>query len=408
MADLEEPEFDICGLRQRLRDEYAFVNRQKRDLQKEHSNIVSTGDSLLRGLWIAGQQWRNLNRLRGGSKFANECAYTSSLLDSVQFKDGYATVGFKEVKYGNFLRELRENTEILKSIAILGDEFNVDTSAFIRVVVTSLYGSCLFPTDETSVLMIIKALIQYHLVYSAKPLSIFSAERNSFVSILDVLYHTSLPCRAFLILACREVVFDILLDGSLYWTLEEQELLTVMAVQEVRKKFGEPGSAGTTERIKNHMMECWVALADAVYSLFKKINDSLVCLPDPLIWIISCFYKSSLKRGFNDGIARQMVMRFFFNQVIVPLLRRPQPFLIDTEVRASRVAMFNLKKVVAIVQTLVSIEAGDDVSYASSEARQFYENLDKVSESFFLILPKPLMLAEFELVGGYLQLMNIE
>ena len=179
------------------------------------------------------------------------------------------------------------------------------------MVVTSLYGSCLFPTDETSVLMIMKELIQYHLVYSAKPLSIFSAERNFFVSILDILYHTSLPCRAFLILACREVVFDILLDGSLYWTLEEQELQTVMAVQEVRKKFGEPGSAGTTERIKIHMMECWVALADAVYSLFKKINDSLVCLPDPLIWIISCFYKSSLKRGFNDGIARQMVMRFF-------------------------------------------------------------------------------------------------
>ncbi len=378
MADQEEGEMDISALRQRLRDEYSFVNKQKRDLQKEYNNIVSTGDSLLRGLWIAGQQWRNMNRLRGGPKFASECAYTSSLLDSIQFQDGYATVGFKEVKYGNFLRDLRENTEILKSILIIADKFNIDTSAFLRIVITSLYGSCLFPADEKSVLMIVKAIIQYHLVYSEKPLMIFSQDRNSFVNILDVLYHTSLSCRAFLVLSCRDVVFDILLDGSLYWTLEEQELLSVMAVQEVRKKFGEPGSAGTTERIRDHMMRCWVALADTVYALFKKINKGLVCLPDALIWIISCFYKSSLERGFNDGKARQMVMRFFINQIIVPLLSRPQPFLIDTEIRASRVAMFNLKKVTLIIQTLVSIEAGDDMSYLSPEATQFYENLDKV------------------------------
>ena len=380
MADREEVDIDISALRQRLRDEYAFVNKQKRDLQKDYNTIVSTGDSLLRGLWIAGQQWRNLNRLRGGSKFASECAYTSSLLDSIQFQDGYATIGFKEVKYGNFLRDVRENTEILKSILILADKFNIDTSAFLRTIITSLYGSCLFPVDEKCVLTIVKGIIQYHLVYSEKPLTIFSKDGNSFVNILDVLFHTSLPCRAFLVLACREVVFDILLDGSLYWTLEEQELLSVMAVQEVRKRFGEPGSPGTTERIKDHMMRCWVALADTVYALFKKINSSLVCLPDSLIWIVSCFYKSSLKRGFNDGKARQLVMRFFINQVIVPLLSRPQPFLIDTEIRASRVASFNLKKVTLIIQTLVSIEAGDDMSYLSSEARQFYENLDKVGD----------------------------
>ena len=383
MADQSEEGLDICALRQRLRDEYAFVNKQKRDLQKDYNTIVSTGDSLLRGLWIAGQQWRNLYRLRGGSKFASECAYTSSLLDSIQFQDGYATVGFKEVKYGNFLRDLRENTEILKSVLILADKYNLDTSAFLRTVITSLYGSCLFPADEKSFLTIVKAIIQYQLVYSEKPLAIYATDRNSFVNMLDVLLHTS-SCRAFLILACRDVVFDILLDGTLYWTLEEQELLSVMAVQEVRKKFGDPGSEGTTERIRDHMMRCWVALADAVYDLFKKINNSLVCLPDALMWIVSCFYRSSLERGFNDGKARQMVMRFFIYQVIVPMLLRPQPFLIDTEIRASRVATFNLRKVTLIVQTLVSIEAGDDTSHLSAEARQFYENLDKVGMASFL------------------------
>ena len=380
----EEEGLDICALRQCLRDEYAFVNKQKRDLQKEYCSIVSTGDSLLRGLWIAGQQWRNLHRLRGGPKFASECAYTSSLLDSIHFQDGYATAGFKEVKFGNFLRDLRENTEILKSILILADKYELDTSAFLRTIITSLYGSCLFPADEKSLLMIVKAIIQYQLVYSETPLAIFTKDRNSFVNILDVLMHTSSSCRAFLISACRDVVFEILLDGSLYWTLEEQELLSVMAVQEVRKKFGDPGSEGTTERIRDHMMRCWVALADAVYDLFKKINNSLVCLPDTLMWIVSCFYKSSLERGFNDGKARQMVMRFFINQVIVPLLSRPQPFLIDTEIRASRVATFNLRKVILIIQTLVSIEAGDDISHLSPEARQFYENLDKVGEMTFV------------------------
>ena len=132
------------------------------------------------------------------------------------------------------------------------------------------------------------------------------------------------------------------------------------------------------------MMRCWLALADTMYALFTKINTSLMCLPDALTWMISCFYKSSLERGFNDGKARLMVMRFFFNQIIVPLLLRPQPFLIDTEVRASRVANFNLKKVTSIIQTLGCMEAGDDVSYLSLEARQFYENLDKVGYEFFV------------------------
>ena len=379
MADKEDEDIDICALRQRLRGEHAFVSKQKRDLQKDYSNVMSTGDSLLRGLWIVGQQWRNLNRLRGGQKFASECAYKSNILDSMHFQDGYATVGFKEVKYGNFLRDLRENTDILHSILILADKCNIDTSAFLRTVVTSLFGSCLFPVDERSFLMVAKGIIKYHLVHSEKPLEIFLQDRNSFATILDILYNTSLPCRAFFVLACRDVVFDILLDGSLYWTLEEQELLSVMAVQEVRKKFGDPGSAGTTERIKDHMMRCWITLADTVYALLEKIKSSLVCLPDVLTWIISCFYTSSLERGFNEGKARQMVMRFFFNQLLVPLLLQPQPFLIDTEVRASHVANFNLKKVTTIIQTLVCMEAGDDVSYLSPEARQFYENLNKVS-----------------------------
>ncbi|XP_028410994.1 GTPase-activating protein and VPS9 domain-containing protein 1-like isoform X2 [Dendronephthya gigantea] len=376
MAD-QEQEVDILSLRQRLRDEYAFVNKQKHDLQKEHTNIVSTGDSLLRGLWIAGQQWRNFNRLKGGPKFASECTYTSNLLDSITFKDGYATVGFKEVKYGNFLRDLRENSDLLKSILIFADHMNLDTSAFLRTIITSIYGSCLFPRDEKSLLIIIRDIIQYHLVYSEKPLNIYNNNQNSFINILNVILHTSLPCTAFLGLACREVVFDILLDSTLYWTVEEQELLSVMDVTEVRKRFGEPGSAGTTERIRDHMMRCWLALADTLYDLFKKIKNSLICMPDILIWIISCFYNSSLERGFNDGKARQMVMRFFFNQVIVPLLESPQPFIIDTEIRAPRVAMFNLKKVTLIIQTLVSIEAGDDISFLSLEARQFYQNLDK-------------------------------
>ena len=254
-------------------------------------------------------------------------AYKSNLLDAIHFQDGYATVGFKEVKYGNFLRDLRENTEILHSILVLADKFNIDTSAFLRTIITSLYGSCLFlPVDEKSVLMMANGIIRYHLV---QPLAIYSRDRNCFVNMLDILYHMSLPCRAFLVFACREVVFDILLDGSLCWTLEEQELLSIMAVQEVCKKFRNPGGPGTTERIKDHMMRCWVALADTVYALFKKINTSLMCLPDALTWMISCFYKSSLERGFNDGKARQMVMRFFFNQIIVPLLLRPQPFLIE-------------------------------------------------------------------------------
>lgn len=377
MAD-EEREVDICGLKQLLSDEYTFVNKQRRDLQKEYGNIVSNGDSLLRGLWIAGQQWRNLYRLKGGQKFSSECAYASNLLDSIQFQDGYATEGFKEVKYGSFLRNLRENTEVIKGALILSDQLNVDTSAFLQTIITSLYGSCLFPCDEKYLLTIVKEVIQYYMVYSENPLAIFCQQRNSFANILDVFYHISFPCRAYLVLACREVVFDILLDGSLYWTLEEQELLSVMAVQEVRIKFGEPGSAGTTERIKDHMMKCWLALADTVYSFLKKLNDSLICLPQVLKWIVSCFYKFSLERGFNNGEARKVVMRFFFNQVIMPLLLRPQPFLIDTEIRASKVATFNLKKVTMIIQTLVSLEAGDDVSYLSPEARQFYENVDKV------------------------------
>ncbi|XP_046845275.1 GTPase-activating protein and VPS9 domain-containing protein 1-like [Xenia sp. Carnegie-2017] len=376
MAD--EEEIDVLGLRSRLRDEFVFVNKQKQHLQKEYNSIESISDSLLRGLWISGQQWRYLVRLKGGSNFAYECVYTSSLLDSIQFKDGYALVGFKEVKYSNFLRELRENTEILKSIFILADKYTLNISAFVQTIVHSVYASCLFPADEISVLLIVKAIIRYHLVYSERPLNIYH-DCNSFVELLDVILNTSLPCRAFLVMVCRQFVLDILLGSSYPWTIEENELLSVMDSREVRAKFGEPGALGTRDRINSHKIACWMNLAETVYLFLNKISNSLPCLPDLLKDIITHFYQCSLERGFNVEKARLMVMRFFFNQVLVPVLRQPQPRIIITEVVASGVAKFNLMKLASIIQTLVAIECGDNLSNLSSEATQFYENLDKTA-----------------------------
>lgn len=375
----DEEVVELWRLRKSLREEYAFVNQQKRALQKEYASIVSTGDSLFRSLWVNGQQWKNLQLLKGGPKFSSECVYSSNLLDAMNFVDGYGRVGFKEVKYGNFLRELKDNIALVKSILIFADQLNLDTSAFVRTLFTSLYGSCLFPGDKRSVLLIAKSLIEYHLVFSPNPHAIFNAQRNSFYSILSALMETLSSARAFIVSACKEVVLKILLDGSMFWTLEERELLSVMSVTEVRQKFGDPGSFGTTDRIKNYMSHSWNMLSNAINSILNKVKENLDCLPDIFMWIVAYFYRFSLKRGLHDAQARMMVIRFLFEQVIAPVLHRPQPLLIETEVRASSIALFNLRKVASILRTLISIEAGEDLPTLSAEAKQFYENLDRVS-----------------------------
>lgn len=374
----EDEGVDFWRLRKSLREEYAFVTEQKRALQEQYASIVSTGDSLLRSLWIGGQQWRNLLRLRGGPKFCSECVYTANLLDAISFVDGYVGVGYKEVKYGKFLRELRDHTDLFKSILILADELNLETSAFVRTMLTSLYGSCLFPADQKAILLVTKSVIEYHLVFSQTPNAIFRTGRNSFSNILDVILHTFTPARAFLVSALKEVVFNILLDGSMFWTLEEQELLSVMAVSEVRQKFGDPGTKGTTERIKNHMELCWANLSSTIRVLLNKIKESLVCLPDIFLWIVTYFYKFSVKRGLNKTQTKIVVMRLLFDQIIAPSLLQPQPLLVDTEVRASPVAIFNLKKVVSILQTFISMEAGEDPINLAPEGKTFFDNLDRV------------------------------
>lgn len=378
----DEEVVELWRLRKSLREEYAFVNQQKRALQKEYASIVSAGDSLSRSLWVNGQQWKNLQRLKGGPKFSSECVYSSNLLDAMSFVDGYVRVGFKEVKFGNFLSELKDNIVLVKSILIFADQLNLDTSAFVRTMFLSLYGSCLFPGDKRSVLLIAKSIIEYHLVFSPNPRGIFKPQRNSFYNILNVLMETLSSARAFIVSACRDVVLKVLLDGSMFWILEEQELLSVMMLSEVRQKFGDPGSDGTTDRIKKYMGQSRKMLSNTINSIVLKVKENVDCLPDIFLWIVAYFYRLSLKRGLHDAQARIMVMRFLFEQVISPVLQRPQPLLIETEVRASSIALFNLRKVASVLQTFISIEAGEDLRTLSVEAKQFYETLDRVSESY--------------------------
>jgi hypothetical protein len=322
-------------LQERLKQEYLFVSKEKESIQLMNTEIQSTCEKLFHLSWIAGQQWRNLQRLQAHPAKAS---YANSLLDNAQFVDAYKGLGYLESKYGEFLKGLRENPKLLASSLAFVDriKINMDTRQVVRLVLNSLYGNCLLPEDENYVLMLMKSLMEFQILQSEQPLTFFRSPRNwSFTVMFGVLIESLFSAKLYLTAALHTQILHVLAKDSVI-----QAQLPFLCTRFV-----------------------------------QSLEEKLYCFPPSLRWLVCQLFNVLRSNIISERQAKSMVSELIFNYLVCPAIINPEPYGINSDMQVSKTARLNLQQISSLLCKRCTAPWHDDVL----QTDDMFNSIDVVS-----------------------------
>ena len=293
----------LWQLHERLKHEALFVTKEKEAIANLNNDIQCTCEKLFHVSWVTRQQWKLVQRVRGAPE---KCSYAATLLESSRFVDANRHLGYLESKYGEFLRNLRENPLLVASCLAYTDKLNIDTSQVIRLLLNSLYGNCLLPEDEGYVLLLMKYLIDVHISGGDNLEEFFQHHRNSFTTLFSVLVESLFSAKLYLTAALHAPIMQVLTEDSLL-----QAKLPFVC-----NKF------------------------------VKSLEAKLYCFPTSLTWLVCQFHNSLSSSGqVSEPVARSMVLKLLFDFLVCPAIIRPEQFGITSDIQISDIALKNLQQI---------------------------------------------------------------
>lgn len=296
-------------LQERLKQEYLFVTREKESIQHMNTEIQSTCEKLFHLSWIAGQQWRNLQRLQANPSKASQA---NSLLDNAKFLDSYKAFGHLESKYGEFLKGLRENPRLLASTLAFVDRIkvNIDIRQVVRLVLNSLYGNCLLPEDENYVLMLMKSLMEFQILKSEEPLTFFRSPKNwSFTVMFGVMIESLFSAKLYLTAALHAQILNVLARDS---------------------------------QLQAQLPFCCTKFV-------QSLEEKLYCFPPSLRWLVCQLFNVLRSSMISERQAKSMVSELIFNYLICPAIINPEPYGINSDMQVSKTARLNLQQISSLL-----------------------------------------------------------
>lgn len=297
-------------LQERLKQERLFVTKEKETMRLLNTEIQSSCEKLFHISWIAGQQWRNLQRLQAHPAKAS---YANKLLDNAEFVDAYKSLGHLESKYGDFLKKLRESPRLIASSLAFVDQnkINLDTKQVARLLLNALYGNCLLPEDENYVLILMRSLMEFQILKSEQPEKFFGSPKNwSFTVIFVVLIESLFSAKLYLTAALHTPILLVLTKDS-----KIQAQLPYLCTRFV-----------------------------------QSLQEKLYCFPPSLRWLICQLYNVLRSSGIlNVNEVKCMVSELLFNYLVCPAIINPEPYGINSDMQVSKIARINLQQISSLL-----------------------------------------------------------
>ena len=393
MADLERSNcsYRLYLLQKRLKNERLFVRQEKDILRSLNENVTTTSKKLSHTAWMTRQHWRNLERLVSGSRvFPSECSNTARCIECAKFEDANKHLGYHEMKYGEFLMKLREKPKLVALILNSADHLGIDTSQLVRLLLCSIYGSCVFKEDEKLVLKILKSLTVIQVIKHEDPINYFCSPKgsiNAFSTVLRLYSEMLFSAKLYLTAALHGVVMQVIVDDSFHLDLEMNKVLSRLPPKVIREKFGEPGTPKAARKIEEHMEELQKCLITLCRKFLKSIKDKIYCFPPNLQWILGQLYRGLKEHtGLEERSIKGLLGHILINFFICPAIINPEPYGINTDATISEAARYNLAQIASILRSLALTgcglkdpkigkltEADDVVSYSGSQFISMFE-----------------------------------
>lgn len=161
-------------------------------------------------------------------------------------------LGYKESSYGECLKVVRENPELLAECLVRGERNNPEKmQEALRTVFGSLYGYGLIPEDQEYSLKLLKSLIEIQLDANSNPrrllqkVSTFSYAYKVFV---ENLHETKL----YLAAALHQPILQALAEDDVYLDIDPKHLTNRFTAEEKKRRFGEEGTERYNQNFKEY------------------------------------------------------------------------------------------------------------------------------------------------------------
>ncbi len=183
---------DFLELSRHLKQERLYVGSEREHLISLHTAISANAERLYHSAWITRQQKSALGHLILGNDDSTpaSCCQQVNAVELIAITDGYRRLTYHEVKIGKLLKQLHDAPKLL-AVCMANSEvalgYSVEAMQRVAcIIVSGLYGNVIMPDDETSVLLLLKHLIEIQV--------------RIMLASCHELYFFSMPCTQFFLL----------------------------------------------------------------------------------------------------------------------------------------------------------------------------------------------------------------
>ncbi|KAL3872160.1 hypothetical protein ACJMK2_040107 [Sinanodonta woodiana] len=339
--------------------------------------VKKVAEELYHESWISRQQKAILDALIMSTKEVtpSECCARTNQLDSSNFVDGYKYLSYHDAKFGELLKFLRENPVFLGHLLAAAEKANMEpTINIIKVVMTSVYGSCVLQADEIYALQMLKCLLELQLNTSDDPRRLVRRGSCAFSVAFKQLFDSVFSAKLFLTAALHDPVMRLLMEDEWFYDIDPGKALIRFPPQERHRRFGDTGTEEYKHKLQSYRKTIVEKLVFMASRFISSLKNNMHCFPPGLGWLVSQVYQVLTKSNkLEIAEVRAICTDLVFALFICPAICDPEPYGITTDVPISHIARHNLMQMAQIVQVL-AISQWEEID---SKVHDLYSKFEK-------------------------------
>ncbi|KAK3593714.1 hypothetical protein CHS0354_013611 [Potamilus streckersoni] len=347
---------DLVELARHLKQERLYVTSEKEQVQNLYEEVKKAAEELYHESWISRQQKAILDALILSTKEVtpSECFARTNQLDSSNFVDGYKHLSYHDAKFGELLKFLRENPVFLGHLLAAAEKANMEpTINIIKVVMTTVYGSCVLQADEIYALQMLKCLLELQLNTSDDPRRLVRRGSCAFSVAFKQLFDSVFSAKLFLTAALHDPVMRLLMEDEWFYDIDPGKALIRFPPQERHRRFGDSGTEEYKHKLQSYRKTIVEKLVYMASRFISSLKNNMHCFPPGLGWLVSQVYQVLTKNSkLEISEVRAICTDLVFALFICPAICDPEPHGITTDVPISHIARHNLMQMAQIVQVL--------------------------------------------------------
>jgi len=252
--------------------------------------VKSTAEQLYHQSWINRQQKAFLDMFVCASQQVtpSECFERTNRLEATHFIDGYKILNYHDSKFGEFLKFLLDNPGFVGNVIAIGEKNGVpNVPEVISTLIQSVFGNCILQEDETSMLHVLKSLLEHQLATCEDPRRMLRRGTCAFSIAFKQVFDMVFSAKLFLTAALHDPVMRLLMEDEWFYDIDPGKALVRFPPHERQRRFGEPGTDQYKAKLAKYRTTIVEKLVLMATRFITSIKNNMHCFPQSLSWIVS-------------------------------------------------------------------------------------------------------------------------